>query len=383
MFELREYQKEAVQNALEYFNNKREKHPVIEVLPTGAGKSLVIANIAKELNEPTLVFQPSKEILEQNYSKLVSYGIMDCSIYSASFNSKDISNLTFATIGSVKSNPENFRHFKNIIVDECHYVNSKGGMYKEFFNVIGEKIIGLTATPYRLASNSFGSELRFLTRTRPKIFHKVIYNVQTSYLFAKGYLSPLKYYQISGFDSSRLKPNSTGADYTDASVRRHYQEIQFPAKIEAVVQRLLQIKRKNILVFTRFVEEAKNLVSKFDGAEIVSSDMKMSERNRVINGFKSGDIKIVANVGVLTHGFDYPELETVVTARPTRSLALYYQMIGRGIRPHKDKPFSMIIDMCENYERFGRIEDLRLVEPKNNLWHYETKGRRLTNVYYD
>lgn len=304
MFELRDYQKEAVEKALDYFNNKKEKHPVIEVLPTGAGKSLIIANIAKELNEPTLVFQPTKEILEQNYSKLVSYGIMDCSIYSASFNSKQISKLTFATIGSVKNNPGIFKHFKNIIVDECHYVNSKGGMYKEFFEVIGEKIIGLTATPYRLSTDGFGgSILKFLTRTRPGIFKKVIYHVQTGQLFERGYLSPLKYYQIAGFDSKKLKLNSTGADYTDESVKRYYHETLFPDKLEAVIQRLLTINRKNILVFTRFVPEAEQLVSKFTNAAIVSSDMNMKERTRVINGFKSGEIKVVANVGVLTHGF--------------------------------------------------------------------------------
>ena len=103
---LRDYQQQASDSAVTFFNNKTKKTNAIMVLPTGSGKSLIIADIASRLDGHTLVFQPSKEILEQNFKKLCSYGILDCSIYSASFNSKEISRITFATIGSVKSHPE-------------------------------------------------------------------------------------------------------------------------------------------------------------------------------------------------------------------------------------------------------------------------------------
>ncbi len=384
MYLLREYQKEAVEKGLEFFRNNHCKKSVIEVLPTGSGKSLIIANIAKELNEPTLVFQPTKEILEQNYNKLLSYDVSDCSIYSASFNTKEISNITLATIGSVKSKPEDFSHFKNIIVDECHYVNSKKGMYKEFFEVVGDKILGLTATPYRLAGNSFGSILRFLTRTRPKIFDEMIYHIQIGELFDNGFLTKLDYHQVNGFDTNQLRINSTGADYTDDSIKRYYTRIDFEHKVLNITERLLNANRKNILVFTRFVEEAQ-LVSNLLGnrAAIVTAETSKKDRSLIINDFKSGKIKVVTNVGVLTHGFDFPELETVILARPTRSLGLYYQMIGRAIRIHPEKQSSMVIDMCENYKRFGKIEELKLVEPKKNLWHVESNGKQLTNVYFN
>ncbi len=103
---LRDYQQQASDSAVTFFNNKTKKTNAIMVLPTGSGKSLIIADIASRLDGHTLVFQPSKEILEQNFKKLCSYGILDCSIYSASFNSKEISRITFATIGSVKSHPD-------------------------------------------------------------------------------------------------------------------------------------------------------------------------------------------------------------------------------------------------------------------------------------
>ena len=113
-YEKQENQQKASDAAVSFFNNKAKKTNAIMVLPTGSGKSLIIADIASRLDGHTLVFQPSKEIVEQNFKKLCSYGILDCSIYSASFNSKEISRITFATIGSVKSHPELFAHFKTI-----------------------------------------------------------------------------------------------------------------------------------------------------------------------------------------------------------------------------------------------------------------------------
>ena len=109
MYQLRDYQKKASDAATAFFQDRSSNKNAIIVLPTGSGKSLVIADIASRLDAPTLIFQPSKEILEQNYAKLQSYGVWDCSVYSASFNSKEIRRITFATIGSVKSNPQLFR----------------------------------------------------------------------------------------------------------------------------------------------------------------------------------------------------------------------------------------------------------------------------------
>ena len=97
--------------------------------------------------------------------------------------------------------------------------------------------------------------------------------------------------------------------------------------------------------------------------------------------FKSGRIKVVANVGVLTTGFDFPELDTIVLARPTRSLSLYYQMIGRGIRPCPNK-VNWVVDLCENFNRFGRVDDLKLAQIKPGIWAVFNGNRQLTNVYF-
>ena len=388
MYKLREYQQQAADRAVNFFNSKTNKNSII-VLPTGSGKSLVIADIANRLDGHTLVFQPSKEILEQNFNKLCSFGILDCSVYSASFNSKHISRITFATIGSVRNNPELFTHFKNIIVDECHLVNPKEGMYKTFFEVANCKILGLTATPYRLSSSSFGSMLKFITRTRPRVFSDLIYNVQISTLLDMGFLSKLNYYSMKPVDwkDENLFSNSTGADYTDKSVIAEYKRIDFYSYLIEIVNRLMNPKqggkRKGILVFTRFLEEAENLTKHIEGCQIVSGDTSKKEREQLLSDFKAGLIPVVANVGVLTTGFDYPELDTIVMARPTMSLALYYQIVGRAIRPHPNKESGWIIDLCGNIDRFGKVEDLKLTEPKAGLWQVENKGKQLTNILFN
>ena len=390
MYKLRDYQQKASDAAVSFFNNKAKKTNAIMVLPTGSGKSLIIADIAARLDGHTLVFQPSKEILEQNFKKLCSYGILDCSIYSASFNSKEISRITFATIGSVKNQPELFTHFKNIIVDECHLVNPKERMYKKFFEVVNCKILGLTATPYRLSSSQeFGAMLKFITRTRPAIFKEVIYHVQVSTLLDMGYLSKLNYYPMNptGWNELNLKVNTTGADYTDRSVQREYERIDFYSFLVHIVQRLVNnqktgIKRKGILVFTRFLKEAERLTYSISGCAIVSGDTPKGEREKILEAFKAGEISVVANVGVLTTGFDYPELDTVVMARPTMSLAMWYQIVGRAIRPHPNKEAGWIVDLCGNINRFGYVENLKLVDGGNGKWAVFSNGRQLTNIRF-
>lgn len=389
MYKLRDYQQKASDAAVSFFNNKTKKTNAIMVLPTGSGKSLIIADIAARLEGHTLVFQPSKEILEQNFKKLCSYGILDCSIYSASFNSKEISRITFATIGSVKNHPELFTHFKNIIVDECHLVNPKEGMYKDFFNAVKCKVLGLTATPYRLSSSrDFGSMLKFITRTKPHVFSEVIYHVQVSTLLDMGYLAKLNYYPMNptGWNELYLKVNTTGADYTDRSVQREYERIDFYGYLVHIVQRLMNPKaggkRKGILVFTRFLKEAERLTMSIPGCAIVSGDTPKATREMILKHFKAGEISVVANVGVLTTGFDYPELDTVVMARPTMSLAMWYQIVGRAIRPHPSKECGWIVDLCGNIKRFGEVSDLRLFDRGNGKWAVYSNGRQLTNVRF-
>lgn len=353
-----------------------------------SGKSLVIADIASRLEGPLLVFQPSKEILQQNFAKLQSYGIFDCGCYSASVGCKDINRITFATIGSVMNHMSDFDCFKNIIIDECHYVNSKAGQYKQFIEAKNRQVVGLTATPYRLDRAEGGSILKFLTRVRPRIFSKVIYCCQIGELLSKGYLADLHYYDLTALDLRRVRSNSTGADYDERSLLAEYERCGFYDKLSNTVVKVLQpksgIPRKGVLVFTAFTKEARQLVDKLQSigvnSAIVTGETPKKEREAILEGFKRREIKVVANVGVLTTGFDYPALDTVVLARPTKSLGLYYQMVGRAIRPFDGKD-GWIVDLSGNYSRFGNVADLFISRPPGTTkWAVYSRGTQLTNV---
>lgn len=387
-YRLRDYQRIASDRAVAFFTNKKAKYNAIEVLPTGSGKSLVIADIAYRLPGNTLVFQPSKEILAQNYAKICSYGVLDVSVFSASLNSKKISRITFATIGSVIRRKEWFSHFDNVIIDECHLVNAKGGMYEEFIRVTGCKALGLTATPYRLSTSSWGAMLKFITRTRPRIFSKVLYQVQIQTLLNMGFLAGLDYFHCPPpmWDERNLQDNSTGADWTDESVRKEYGRIDFYSWLVQIVRRVSHPRdgrrRNGILVFARFLKEAARLQAEIPGCAMVSGEAKAAERDRILEDFKAGGIPVVVNVGVLTTGFDFPELDTIVMARPTKSLSLWYQIVGRAIRPSPRKARGWIVDLCGNAGRFGKVEDLRLEEPSPNMWRVMSGDRQLTNVLF-
>lgn len=387
MYNLRYYQKEASDAAVKLFNGKTDKNGLI-IIPTGGGKSLILADIASRLEGPLLVFQPSKEILQQNFAKLQSYGIIDCGCYSASVGRKDINRITFATIGSVMNNMRDFDCFKNIIVDEAHYVNSKAGQYKKFIEAKNRQVVGLTATPYRLDKCAGGSMLKFLTRTRPRIFSKVIYCCQIGELLSKGFLANLSYYDITSIDLRRVRSNSTGADYDEKSLIAEYERSGFYDKLSNTVVKVMQpksgIPRKGILVFTAFRKESESLVSKLQSlgikAAIVTCDTPKREREDILQRFKKGEIKVVSNCGTLTTGFDYPELDTVILARPTKSLALFYQMVGRAIRPSEGK-IGWIVDMAGNYSRFGNVADLYIARPPGTTrWDVYSRGRQLTST---
>lgn len=381
-YQLRDYQQAACDRAVAFLrSNRTEGRNGLIVLPTGSGKSLVIAAIVKALDAPVLILQPSKEILEQNYLKLCSYGLLGIGVYAACMNRKEICRVTYAMIGSIKDKSQ-FLRFKYCIVDECHLVKPDDGMYKKFFDYVQCKVVGLTATPYRLYNSmEYGSILKFITRTSPRVFTDLLYNVQVKELADRGYLAPINYYRINLVDQSKLRKNSTGADFTDVSVQMYYKRINFAAELVKIVERLLVAGRTSILVFTRFTEEAEYVKKMCSApAAIVTGKTAKKERGQILADFKAKRINVVSNVGVLTTGFDYPELDTVVMARPTMSLALWYQIVGRGIRPYPDK-VTWMIDLCGTYDRFGRVEDLMLTEPKPRMYQIESKGRPLTNVF--
>jgi len=230
-----------------------------------------------------------------------------------------------------------------------------------------------------------GSELRMITRTRPRFWSNIIYHAQIKDLAEKGWFVVPEYFSIKGFDVSKVRVNSTGSDYVDESLKAYYKEISFDNSLLDVVKRLVNHGRKSILVFTKFVDESRMLVDELgDIATIVSADMKTNDRTKTVTDFRNGIIKVVSNVGVLTTGADFPELDTVVLGRPSRSLRLIYQMICRGVRPHFNKQNCYVVDVANNLERFPKIENLWLDKDKQGQWAFFDllTGNQVTNVYF-
>jgi len=375
---LRDFQASSVDKAVEYIRGTSVRKPLI-IAPTGAGKSLMIADLAARLEGSIIVLQPSKELLKQNHAKYLSYG-NDAAIYSASLGSKEIGHVTFATIGSIKKEHAYFKIHKPevILVDEAHLQSKHGSALAEFIKKIGvTKVIGYTATPIELRQGLEGSYLQMINRSRKNMFNDIIHVTQISHMVDKNFWSPIEYVQRK-VNNGELRLNTSGSDYTLESIKSHYTNNDLNVKIEDEVRILLnEEKRRNVLVFVPSILEAEVLKQKIVGAETVHSKLPTKERDRIIKGFLKGEIKVVINVNVLAVGFDFPELDSIILARATKSFAIYYQQAGRGVRIHPGKENIKIVDLVGNIERFGKLENIEFRE-KKGLWGMYVNTRKLT-----
>ena len=383
---LRENQVEPVAIGVEFFKTKNMK-PSIIVAPTAFGKSIVIAAIAKELGEKLLVLQPSKELLEQNYNKFVTLG-GEASIYSASMGSKELGDVTYATIGSIIKIAGKFRELgvTKIIIDECdRYPRDKSGQLRRFVDGMkATHVLGLTATPLKLQTNMGDtgpySKLVMLTnRSKHGMFFKFILHVsQIQDIVELGYWTPLEY-QSYDFDTGALVYNSSGAEYTNDSIARSYENQNIGNKIVKKVAELVD--RKSILVAVPTIEQATQLAGRIPNAEVVHGGTSKDERRRIIEDFRSQKTRVIVQVNVLTVGFDYPELDCLITGRPTASISWWYQFVGRGTRIHENKRDCLVVDFVGSVEKFGKVEALYYKQDGEENWElYGENKKQITGI---
>jgi len=380
--ELRPNQIEPVRKGVEYFKSKKP-HPSIIVAPTAFGKSIVIAKIAHELGEKLLVIQPSKELLEQNYTKFINLG-GKASIYSASMNEKEIGEVTYATIGSIVNIAWKFKELgiTKVIIDECdRFPREPDGMLRRFLTAAKiTHILGLTATPLKLQTNIDEhfqpfSKLVMLTSKSKKgnFFKDIIHVAQIKEMCDMGFWSPLQY-ESYDFATGDLVYNSTKADFTDDSIRKAYKQNDIAGKI---IKRISELPdRKSILIAVPSIDEAKELSTRLPSCEAVFSGMPDAERNRIIDDFKALRLRIVVQVTILSVGFDHPQLDCIITGRPTASLSWWYQFVGRVTRIHTDKANGLVIDFVGSVPKFGKVEDLYF-EYETPLWKLYGEGTKL------
>lgn len=389
MIILRENQSEPIDKAIRFFREPKPK-PSLIVLPTAWGKSILTAFVAQSTTDKLIVLQPSKELLEQNYLKycnLCGDFNVNAGIYSASFGRKEIAPITYATIGSIKNLGEVFkRHgFTKMLIDEAHlYPREADSMLGRFLKDSGiTHVLGITATPVKLQTNrdrdgnNFSKLVMLTSRSKKGNFYKDIIHVgQVQEMVRLGFWSPL-IYETSGFDDSMLVFNSSKSEYTEESVQRAYDA---NGGTEAIVRTLdAHPERKHILAFVPSVSDAIDLARRYPNSGVIYGEQDKRERDNTIARFRAGQIRVIFNVRVLSTGFDYTGIDCIVFGVSTASIALYYQIVGRGTRIDPDKRDCLISDLGGNVERFGRVEDL--VFEKGKLWRlFGSDGRLLSGI---
>lgn len=389
MITLRENQSEPIAKAIQFFQEEKPK-PSLIVLPTAWGKSILTAFVAKNTTDRLLVLQPSKELLEQNYCKYMNlcgdFGT-NAGIYSASFGRKEIAQITYATIGSIKNLGETFKRygFSKMLIDEAHlYPREADSMLGRFLKDSGiTHVLGITATPVKLQTNrdrdgqTFSKLVMLTSRSKKGNFYKDIIHVgQVQEMVRLGFWSPLLY-ETASFDDSLLVFNSSKSEYTEDSVQRAYDA---NGGTQGIVETLdKHPERKHVLAFVPSVQDAIDLSQRYPNSGVIYGEQDKREREQTVARFRSGEIRVLFNVRVLSTGFDFTGIDCIVLGISTASIALYYQIIGRGTRIDPEKRDCLISDLGGNVDRFGRVEDI--VFEKGRLWRmFGTGGRLLSGI---
>lgn len=389
MITLRENQSEPIAKAIQFFQEEKPK-PSLIVLPTAWGKSILTAFVAKNTTDRLLVLQPSKELLEQNYCKYMNlcgdFGT-NAGIYSASFGRKEIAQITYATIGSIKNLGETFKRygFSKMLIDEAHlYPREADSMLGRFLKDSGiTHVLGITATPVKLQTNrdrdgqTFSKLVMLTSRSKKGNFYKDIIHVgQVQEMVRLGFWSPLLY-ETASFDDSLLVFNSSKSEYTEDSVQRAYDANGGTQGITDTLDK--HPERKHVLAFVPSVQDAIDLSQRYPNSGVIYGEQDKREREQTVARFRSGEIRVLFNVRVLSTGFDFTGIDCIVLGISTASIALYYQIIGRGTRIDPEKRDCLISDLGGNVERFGRVEDI--VFEKGRLWRmFGTGGRLLSGI---
>lgn len=355
MYKLRDYQQEAVDSTIRFFQKCRE--PAVIVLPTGAGKSLVIAELARIAKGRVLVLAHVKELVEQNCEKYKSYGL-EAGIFSASLGKKDWSEKAiFGSVQSVARAPDEFfENFSLLVIDECHRVAEEGAtQYQEVIRKLREKspnlcILGLTATPYRMGLGwiyeySHNGEMK---TDQKRFFKRCVFELPLSYMIKNKFLTqPVKVdIPVTCYDFSELTEKNRM--YTEAEVEEllRAQKNLTPLIVNNIVDITERFHRQGVMIFSSTVKHAQEILSYLpaDEARLVIGETDLSRRDEIVDDFKNRKFKYLVNVSVLTTGFDAPHVDVIAILRPTESNSLYQQIVGRGLRLDQGKTDCFILD---------------------------------------
>jgi DNA repair protein RadD len=358
---LRDYQRRAIDSIYEWFDENNKGNPCL-VLPTGAGKSHVVACLCKEALQEwpetrILMLSHVKEILEQNAAKMREHWPnAPMGIYSAGLRSKRLGEpITFAGIQSVRSKAQQLGHIDLVIIDECHLVSHKDeGSYRHLLADLTAinpalRVVGLTATPYRLGHG--------LITDAPALFHAMIEPVSIAELIYKGFLSTLRSKPTNAtFDVSGV--HKRGGEYIESELQAAIDtDENNVAVVDEVIDRAEG--RKAWLFFCAGVHHAEQIAALLNQrgipAACVVGTTPKADREQILADFKAGRLRALTNANVLTTGFDYPDIDLIAMLRPTMSASLYVQMAGRGMRVKSHTDHCLVLDFAGVVQAHGPI----------------------------
>jgi DNA repair protein RadD len=362
---MRPYQQQAHDDCIAWV--RKNTAPCVLELPTGAGKSIIVAEIANSLNKVSkgkhvLCIVPSKELLEQNADKIIATGNA-VSLFSASVGETCLANpLVVGTPVSIKNQLERFgSQFCAVIIDECHKITPTVIHIIDQLQVFNEnlRIIGLSATPYRLSTGYiFKHDLRGValheSKTRDPYFDRLIYKITARELIQQGYLCQPIVGAINSqhYETLNMQTNAMGNFSKDDIDKAYHGKGRLTAEIVAdVIEQSRD--RKGVLFFAATIQHAGEIMESLppELSAIVTGGTPAREREIILLKFKAQILKYLVNVAVLTTGFDAPHCDVVAILRATESAALLQQIIGRGLRLSDGKQDCLVLDYAENIER--------------------------------
>lgn len=368
---LREYQVDVIKKMM--WAKDLEGNDIVCVAQ-GGGKSIIIAEFIHRIGKSILILCPSKEILEQNVAKMQHYvGKEEVGIYSASMGEKTIKKITFGTIQSIYKKPELFEHFEIVGVDECDLVSIKkmGSMYMKFFKAIGNpKVFGFTGTPYRqdvfyIYPEGYRGQIwqkkeieavtttKMINRYKERFWKRMLCAINTQELMDLGFLCPIEYHDMSKFDHSQIPTNISKSEFDMVK----FEEMLSTAHGQ-LANTISKLPHKAKLVFCSSIEQAERLSGLTPDSMVVTSKTTKKKRAIAVKELRDGTLKILYNVGIFTVGFDYPELDCIVLLRPTRSLRLHSQVLGRVTRIAEGKTVGHVYDFVGNIKGMGKLEEI-------------------------
>ncbi|MBK0002377.1 DEAD/DEAH box helicase [Erwinia sp. S38] len=356
-FTLRPYQQEAVDATVSYF--RRSAEPAVIVLPTGAGKSLVIAELARVARGRVLVLAHVKELVAQNHAKYQAYDL-EADIFAAGLQRKESqAKVVFGSVQSVARNLAQFDdRFSLLIVDECHRISdADDSQYQQIINQLRQRnpqlrLLGLTATPYRLGKGwIYQFHYHGMVRgSEQAMFRDCIYELPLRYMIKHGFLVPPERLDmpVVQYDFSRLQAQENGL-FSEADLNRELKQQQriTPHIIQQIVE--FAQERQGVMIFAATVEHAREILGLLpDSKALISAGTPVAERDALITAFKARELLYMVNVAVLTTGFDAPHVDLIAILRPTESVSLYQQIVGRGLRLSPGKSDCLILDYAGN-----------------------------------